>query len=52
VLHLDHVGYHDRINQWIEIVGSLEKVVRARPAMFEIPFGHLDPANIVLSSAQ
>ena len=52
VLHLDHVGYHDGINQWIEIVGSLEKVVRARPAMFETPFGHLDPANIVLSSAQ
>jgi DNA-binding IclR family transcriptional regulator len=52
VLHLDRVGYHDNVNQWIEIVGSLERVVRARPAMFGAPFGHLDPGDIALSFAQ
>lgn len=52
VLQLTRVGYHDSIDQWIEIVGSLENVVRAHPAMFETPLGHLDPACIVLSSAE
>ena len=51
VLQLDRAGYHDSLDQWLEIVRSLQKVVRARPGVFVDPFAHLDPASIVLSPA-
>jgi DNA-binding IclR family transcriptional regulator len=52
VLQLDRAGYHDNLDQWIDIVQSLQKVVSARPAAFAGPFAHIDPASIVLSPVE
>lgn len=48
VLNLDHQGLHDDLNRWIEIVRMIEALARARPALFENPFGHMEADSIVL----
>jgi IclR family acetate operon transcriptional repressor len=52
VLSLDHAGLHDDIERWIEIVRTIEALARARPSLFENPFDHLDPDEIVLKSVK
>ena len=35
-------------SEWREIVTHLESLAHAQPALFENPFAHIDPDNIVL----
>ena len=44
---LDH-PLHDDLERWLEIVRTIEALARARPALFENPFDHLDADDIVL----
>jgi len=39
---------HDDLPRWREIVGSVERLAQARPALFAGPFDHLDPDEIAL----
>jgi DNA-binding IclR family transcriptional regulator len=52
VLSLDHAGLHEDLDRWIQIVRTIEAMAGARPALFENPFDHLDPNEIVLKSVK
>lgn len=41
---------HVELSRWLEIVGAVEDIVRARPVLFANPFDHLDPDTIVIPS--
>jgi DNA-binding IclR family transcriptional regulator len=48
VLDLARPAAHADLPHWREIVGSLERLAQARPALFAGPFDHLDPDDIAL----
>jgi DNA-binding IclR family transcriptional regulator len=50
VLNLDRQDFHDDLGRWIDIVHQVEGLARARPALFDNPFDHVDPDSIVLRS--
>jgi hypothetical protein len=52
VLNLDHKGFHDDLGRWIDIVHMIEALARARPALFENPFDHVDADSILLRHAR
>jgi DNA-binding IclR family transcriptional regulator len=52
VLNLDHKAFHDDLGRWIDIVRMIEALARARPALFENPFAHVDAESIVLRHAR
>jgi DNA-binding IclR family transcriptional regulator len=52
VLDLDHPGLHEDLGRWIEIVHMIEALARARPNLFENPFDHVDPDEIMLKTAR
>jgi DNA-binding IclR family transcriptional regulator len=43
--------YSSPFSDWLGIVAHLESLAHAQPALFENPFAHIDPDNIVLDSA-
>ena len=45
-------GFHDDLGRWIDIVRMIEALARARPALFENPFDHVDAESIVLRHAR
>ena len=49
VVDLKNIAAHDDLPRWREIVGSVERLAQARPALFAGPFDHLDPDDIVLT---
>jgi DNA-binding IclR family transcriptional regulator len=49
VVDLETPGAHDDLPRWREVVGSVERLARTRPALFAGPFDHLDPDDIVLT---
>jgi len=48
VVSLKDPAAHDDLRRWREIVGSVERLAQARPALFTGPFDHLDPDDIAL----
>jgi DNA-binding IclR family transcriptional regulator len=52
VLNLDHKEFHDDLGRWIDIAHMVEALARARPALFENPFDHVDAESILLRHAR
>ncbi len=48
VVDLEDPDAHDDLPRWREIVGSVERLAQARPALFAGPFDHLDADDITL----
>jgi DNA-binding IclR family transcriptional regulator len=48
VVDLADPAAHEDLPRWREIVGSVERLAQARPALFAGPFDHLDPDDIVM----